>query len=110
MANVYTILLGYVSTSASGSYLLGTVPAGYVWDVRQITAYARIAPSYPCQGVIFRDDHTIQICGFMAPDVHGGKVYQWSGRQLLQTGEKLYMDSFDANWIGRATGYQLTLP
>lgn len=103
MSLPYTIrMLGGLATPAAG--LEATVPAGYVWVIRDISALAAQAGS-------------INVCVLIAGQAFIWGVtsltaeasVSWSGRQVANAGEQLQAITQGQNTYFLVSGYQLAV-
>lgn len=110
MARLYSDLIWRSPPVAAGFYTSDTVPDGEVWIVREVEA------------VLFSDD-TLALQGFQLFDVEGAPIYvvtspyirpnvtyHLSTRQVMPAGDELTMQTGDAFWSWRISGYKLTTP
>lgn len=109
MANVYSIRL-WASGFASGIITGPTVPAGFVWVVRNVTIRTG-SPPYQLNGLVeFYTTSNLPICGWSQKELEGASWYTWDGHQVLEPGEQLKVQANGAGAAWMMSGYQLTLP
>ena len=91
----------------------GPVPAGYVWVVRDMTAYAYGFGDASYPGFTFSLEiesfEPVMIWG--APLAYLGRQYSWQGRVVMNAGDSLTVAGAGSTyWDVTISGYQLTLP
>lgn len=113
MANVYSVRL-YASggSVSSGEYNSPTVPTGYTWVIRSISAYLDQLWFYYAQGIHFRVSTLsgTYLAGVTRPGVSARRSYQWDLHHVLNVGETIHVSTWDPAWNFVVSGYQLTLP
>lgn len=113
MANLYSVLLwrGGPTSASWGTGRSGTLPAGFVWDVRDIVLYNVSKQPFELRGVVIGDSHGAPIFAVGPGYALQGAYYHWEGRQILDaTGDQLTLTTMDYGWYWRMSGYKLTSP
>lgn len=113
MAYVYTTLLLGGTFSTGSGVLEAEVPAGYVWDVRDIEIICNGDANVSYAGVTVQHDGSLYglVVVTQAIPFIGGDKYQWEGRALVPSGALLSCASLGVvEYNASITGYQLTLP
>lgn len=110
MANVYSKKLWSDPFTSTTSVLGPTVPAGVVWDVREIDVM-NFKDGWQALGFFGLASGTTGYIWY----VGGGRAraqqsYGWRGRSILNPGEQLQWGAHDTQWALNVTGYELTLP
>jgi hypothetical protein len=91
----------------------GPVPAGYVWVIRDLTAYAYGFGDGAYPGFLWTlapaGGGSIMVWG--TPLALIGRQYTWNGRVVLYEGDQLLVaGAGETYWDVTASGYTLTLP
>lgn len=113
MANVYSKMFWRVANGAVLTPILGPlVPAGFVWDVRDVYAYNPTIAGIPLYGFVIGDGHAGLVAGASYPDVIPGRPVHIEVRQILSSSssDRLTLTSNDVGWRLRICGYELALP
>lgn len=111
MSTVYTDLIWSAIISATGVTDGPVVPAGYRWVVTDInlwlsvTAYT-ISPGFS----IRRFSDTTPLWEITRNDACGNRAYHWTGRQVLEAGDTIYVFNSLGTWQMSITGFKLKLP
>jgi hypothetical protein len=113
VANVFSIQIydshGGLPTNAAVN--TSTCPAGFVWVVRDITAWYNPAGTGHIFGLYFNVLGTGTIfAGWYAGPAFAQWSYHWQGRQVLTAGQGVTINPGESNWHVRIAGYQLSLP
>lgn len=113
MANVYSIeMIDLDASHSNGVYYSAVVPAGFVWDVRNINAM-NIAPlnNHMNGFFVFKSNSNVRIWGIAPYEAIPGRAYGWEGRCVLSAGDKVGVQLTDNGfWSVSVAGFQLTLP
>lgn len=113
MATLYSAQLYAGLNEGTGTYNSTSVPAGYIWVVRDIVVLA------PLRSVVlpqFAFSFDMQDGGglplFSIPDWEAvaGHSYHWGGHQVLLTGSNLRAVVRGPGWSWRVSGFTLTTP
>lgn len=105
MAAIYSIRFGVVNTSAGGTTVVYTVPAGYVAILRDVDAYfpSGLGPQ------LFLQDGSIPLSfALLAPTAVPGSV-QWRGRQVFASGQEIAVNTSATAVRALLSGYLLTV-
>lgn len=105
MTSIYSKCLLEDTFSASGQASV-VVPAGVVWVVVDVS---NVTTTPPAQNVVWANGHPFAAPYMAAPAANYGGSGHWSGRQVLNAGQTLLVQSFGATSI-RVSGYELTAP
>lgn len=109
MAPLYTQLL-YENNAVSSTVLSAAVPAGYIWDVRDIEL-STYGPGIAANGNFrIQDTANCNIWQLGWDETYTGSVHHWDGRQVLTAGQKLVFVPDAGTWYVRVTGYLLSAP
>lgn len=109
MANVYSVKIwqeGFVTGVITGP----TVPAGYVWVVRNITVRTGATPIAETGLVEFWVAGVFPIAGWSQDELRGAQWVSWDGHQVLNPGEQITCQANSPGAAWMMSGYQLTLP
>lgn len=110
-SNVYSTLL-FTGTSSSSNQVLQspTVPTGFVWVVRDVTAYfGQTAFCFAGQFEV-RDANGFPICGIGDDWAEGQIWYRWEVRQVIVVSSWFNVFCRSSGWKFRVSGYQLSTP
>lgn len=105
VAPIYSVRFGVVNTSAGGTVVVYTVPAGYVAVLRDVDAYfpSGLGPQ------LFLQDGSVPISfALLAPTAVPGSV-QWHGRQVFTAGEEIAVNLTATPIRALLSGYLLTV-
>jgi hypothetical protein len=95
---------------AEGSTLLGGPPTGTKWVVREIHSLGP-GPWYAAiGGWSLTDSENVEIAAVRPPVAVGGWPFEWAGRQVIEEGDTITVNTAEPGWQLRVSGYQLTLP
>lgn len=95
----------------SSTFVTGpTVPAGFVWVVRDI-ALVNFKQPYFALG-FYAIGTNVRGFVFLRGNGQdrGGRDYQWRGRFVMEPGDQIWFEASDTGFEGVVSGYQLTLP
>lgn len=110
MAQVFSHLLAYWNPPSPS---LGTFPvdAGTKWVVRDIDAFCDYGGEWRAvNGLFVYAQNGGPIWTLWPHEARTQVHYPWRGRQVLEEGDELQIDTFDNAWVVRVSGYKLTLP
>jgi len=87
------------------------VPAGFVWVIRDIDVYygADTGPSeWECDLI----DQDAIVVGILNAQINPSSAgaSQWRGRQCIEAGCTMRVETVGGTWYWTISGYQLTLP
>jgi hypothetical protein len=111
---VYSIRMMDLEAVGPGTFYSVPVPDGFVWVIRCMDATLRSVPFRGSQGFncgFFPEGGNA--CGFWSPQGPFNRTYvpyHWEGHAVLQEGDYLFFQCYEAGWDMQASGYQLTLP
>lgn len=92
-----------------GGGFAGPVPAGYLWVVRDVVAWDEGPPHLSVGWTLYTGGGSF-ICGVDPSRGRARTAYHWEGRQVVETGDTLNLNTTSATMTARVTGYVLTLP
>lgn len=110
MARVYSSLLGRYTFGGSGTVTF-TVPAGFVWVVRSLSAFnPGTVGGGTGHGFSFTVNGQYSLYTVSAPYIVPQWQYHLDTRQVLDEGDNLDLVANDGGWSLYASGYALALP
>lgn len=107
---VYSQLLWEESIFGPGAGHSVTVPAGYVWVVRDIVMWNDYDWGYGLNGLVMLDSAGGPLMCISRPFAYGQQLYHQEMRQVLETGDQIFASTGDSDWNFRVSGYALTTP
>ena len=103
--------LAVTSPSGPASGVSATVPAGFVWDIRDVHAVNLGNPDGPSQNCGgFQVTNSATVVVFAQIPAWGNKYYHYDGRQILSPGDHLEWSLLEEGWTLSVAGYELAVP
>jgi len=93
-----------------GTPLTYTVPTGFRAVVRDIVFHNAGTLGQGLQGIECYDSLNQIIACVFDPLAIVGNDYHWTGHQIVDEGEEIFVAALDNNWRVRISGYRLKLP
>jgi len=108
MVTPYTQNLARVTAVSAGEAPLFTVPSGFVYVVRSITAalYGSGPPYLGLGGFAIMVPLNNPIFSALSPIAKRNVTYTWEGRIALSVSQQLLYQAYDSGWSFNVTGYQ----
>ena len=118
MGQVYSQNLGNGVMTIEPIALVGPVPDGYRWVIRDIELLNPLTAPFPIDlslgftvGWWFEEgDIYVPWWGESSATAVSGSTQQWEGRQVVPDGAQLFINAAQLGWSYSVSGYALVLP